>query len=335
MKARFTPLTLDPAWFRPEAVETEVIGFNEKLEHLMEDEPPVDRIPAQESRRLREAGTPRTGPVVLSPQARQIEIPGPSGALPLRIFLPRSPGAQAETGGVRGVFLHLHGGGWVLGRAHLQDEYLSTIAENTRCAVASVDYRLAPEHPYPAGPEDCEAAARWLLENGKKEFGAHRFIIGGDSAGAHLAVVTLLRLKASRGKDTGFAGAHLVYGVFDLNGTPSMRNYGKRRIILNTPCMQWFISQFAPPQIRCAPDVSPLYAAAKDLAGMPPALFVVGTLDLLLDDSLFMASRWISAGNEAELAVYPGAGHGFIGMNYPPGKKARARGEEFFNKILA
>ncbi|MDR1932095.1 MAG: alpha/beta hydrolase [Spirochaetales bacterium] len=321
----FGPLTIDPAWFRPDAVDSDTIRFNEKLEKLMEAEPPVNEIPAAESRRLREAGTPRTGPIVLSPRAIQRGIPGPAGEVPLRIFLPEK---------IRGVFLHIHGGGWVLGRAHLQDPYLEAMAKNTRCAVISVDYRLAPEHPYPAAPDDCEAAARWLIENGEKEFGAGKFIIGGDSAGAQLSVVTLLRLKKSRGRDTGFAGAHLVYGVFDLCGTPSMRNYGKRRIVLNTSCMQWFADQFAPPEIRRQPDVSPLYASAEDLAGMPPAIFIVGTEDLLLDDSLFMASRWVSAGGSAELAVYPGAGHGFIGMTHSPAKKARAKGEEFFEALL-
>jgi acetyl esterase/lipase len=325
MKPVFSPLILDPAWFRPEAVSGDTISFNEKLEKLMETEPPVNEIPARESRRIREAGTPRTGPVVLSPKALERRIPGPGGDIPLRMFFPDR---------MRGAFLHIHGGGWVLGRAHLQDAYLETIARHTSCAVISVDYRLAPEHPYPAAPDDCEAAARWLLENGRREYGLEKFIIGGDSAGAHLAVVTLLRLKASRARDTGFAGAHLVYGVFDLNGTPGMRNYGKRRIVLNTPGMEWFADQFAPPGIRREADVSPLYARREDLAAMPTALFVVGTEDLLLDDSLFMASRWISAGSSAEIAVYPGAGHGFIGMNSRLAKQARAKGEEFFNKIF-
>jgi acetyl esterase/lipase len=326
MKADFPPLSMDPAWFRPEAVDSGAVSFNEKLENLMRGEPAVNEIPVEESRRMRETGTPRTGPVILSPRALERRIPGPAGDIPLRIFFPE------ET---RGAFLHIHGGGWVLGRAHLQDPYLETLARHTSCAVISVDYRLAPEHPYPAAPDDCEAAARWLLENGRGEYGLEKFIIGGDSAGAHLSVVTLLRLKASRGKDTGFAGAHLVYGVFDLNGTPSMRNYGTRRIVLNTPGMEWFVDQFAPPGIRHGADVSPLYARREDLAGMPPALFVVGTEDLLLDDSLFMASRWISAGNSAELAVYPGAGHGFIGMNSRAAHQARARGEEFFRRILS
>ncbi|MDR1625802.1 MAG: alpha/beta hydrolase [Spirochaetia bacterium] len=325
MKQTFPPLVIDPAWFRPEAVDGDTISFNEKLESLMGDEPAVNETPVQESRRIREAGTPRTGPVILSPQALERRIPGPGGDIPLRIFFPEK---------TRGAFLHIHGGGWVLGRAHLQDPYLEALARNTSCAVISVDYRLAPEHPYPAAPDDCEAAARWLLENGRREYGLEKFIIGGDSSGAHLSVVTLLRLKAFRGKDTGFAGAHLVYGVFDLNGTPSMRNYGDRRIVLNTPGMKWFVDQFAPPALRGEADVSPLYARREDLAGMPPALFLVGTGDLLLDDSLFMASRWAAAGNSAELAVYPGAGHGFIGMNSRAAKQARSRGEEFFNKIL-
>jgi acetyl esterase/lipase len=322
MKTTSPVLTIDPAWFRPDAVGSDILAFNENLEKLMEEEPPVDCVPAETSRRIREEGTPRTGPVVLSPRASERSISGPRGDIPLRVFLPQE---------IRGVYLHIHGGGWVLGSAHLQDTYLENLAKRTKCAVLSVEYRLAPEYPHPAAPDDCEAAAQWLIENAQREYGVSRFIIGGESAGAQLAAVTLLRLKKARSADTGFAGANFAYGVFDLTGTPSMRNWGSRRLVLNTPVMQWFVNQFAPPEILRDPDLSPLYASAADLAGLPPALFTVGTLDLLLDDSLFMAAKWAAAGNQAELAVYPGAVHGFIMMNYSLAKKANARAETFMN----
>ncbi len=325
MKKQPSPITIDPSLFSPSAVSAETAAFNAKIEDLMKDEPPVESVPPETSRNIRERGTARSGPVVLSPIAMERRIPGPAGDIPVRVFLP---------GEVRGIYLHIHGGGWVLGRAHLQDSYLENLARGGKCAVISVDYRLAPEHPYPAGPDDCEAAAAWLLDNGKREFGVDRYVIGGESAGAGLSAAVLLRLAKKR-KKTGFAGANLVYGVFDLTETPSLRAWGNRRLVLNTPGMRWFIDNYAPPEIRREPDVSPLYAPYGDLALMPPALFTVGTLDPLLDDSLFMAARWAAAGAAAELEVYPGAVHGFATMPYALAEKAVAGMAGFLRECFA
>ena len=121
-----------------------------------------------------------------------------------------------------GVYLHMHGGGWALGAADMQDPALRDIARATGLCVVSVDYRLAPEHPYPAGPDDCEDAALWLVERGAAELGAPaRFAVGGESAGAHLALVTLLRLRDRHGKGGAFCAANLVFGCFDMTMTPS------------------------------------------------------------------------------------------------------------------
>ena len=100
---------------------------------------------------------------------------------------------------VRGVYLHLHGGGFVFGSCRLQDDRLEQLALACRVAVVSVEYRLAPEDPYPAGPDDCEAVGLWLAENAAQELGSDRLCIGGESAGANLAVVTLLRLRDRHG----------------------------------------------------------------------------------------------------------------------------------------
>jgi acetyl esterase/lipase len=207
----------------------------------------------------------------------------------------------------RGVYLHLHGGGWTIGAADIQDEWLHEIAQSTGLAVASAEYRLAPEHPFPAGPDDCETAARWLVGGGYEQVGAPPlFAIGGESAGAHLAVLTLLRLRDA----APFVAANLVFGAYDLSGTPSRRRFTDA-LVLPDSVMHWFTDNFLPgldAEQRRAPEISPLYADLRDL---PPALFSVGTLDPLLDDSLFMAARWLAAGNEAELRIYEEAVHGF------------------------
>jgi acetyl esterase/lipase len=97
------------------------------------------------------------------------------------------------------VYLHIHGGGFMLGRAYQYDEMMAAIAGACQVATVSVDYRLAPEDPYPAGPDDCETAAVWLAENAASEFGTDRLIIGGESAGANLSAVTLLRMRDRHG----------------------------------------------------------------------------------------------------------------------------------------
>ncbi|MEU4388352.1 alpha/beta hydrolase [Promicromonospora sp. NPDC023805] len=212
---------------------------------------------------------------------------------------------------VDGVYLHLHGGGWAFGSADGQDERLWRLAEQARVAVVSVDYRLAPENPFPAGPDDCESAARWLVEHAAAEFGTERLLIGGESAGAHLSVVTLLRLRDRHGITGAFRAANLLFGPYDLSMTPSQRSFGSRGLLSNTDTLRRTINQFTPEmgaERRRDPEVSPLFA---DLSGLPPARIVVGTEDPLLDDSLFLAARWRAAGAPVQLDVVAGAMHGF------------------------
>jgi acetyl esterase/lipase len=276
----------------------EAIEFNRQLEQLLSEYPRVDTIPAPVARSEREKGRSAFGPLRLSERAVERTIETEVGKLRLRCFLPDNP---------RGVYLHIHGGGWVLGGIHHQDPRLERLSDTCELAVLSVDYRLAPEFPYPAAPDDCEAAAMWVVENAADEFGTDRLLVGGESAGAHLSVVTLLRLR-DRHDLTPFAGANLVYGAYDLRLSQSCRAWGERLLVLNTPITEYFVRSFVPADRLEDPDVSPMLA---DLTGLPPALFTVGTEDPLFDDTQLMFERWKAAGNNAELAVYPGGAHGF------------------------
>jgi acetyl esterase/lipase len=241
------------------------------------------------------------------PSARAVDrtIAGPAGPLRLRTFVPDEPDA---------VLLHIHGGGWLAGSPEMVDMLHDMTVERCNLAVVSVDYRLAPEDPYPAGPDDCEAAACWLLEHGVDEFGTDRIVIAGESAGAHLAAVTLLRMKHKHAAADRFLGANLVFGAFDLSKTPSQR--GMRVTDLSDVLdgtgfpLDCFLPDLSDEQRR-DPDISPLFG---DLRGLPPALFSVGTSDHLLDDTLFMAARWEAAGNTTELLVYPETPHGCIAL---------------------
>ena len=313
---------LDPALFRPEAIAPETAQFNEQLRELMAGAPAIHEQEPAEIRAARaQGGGGWSGPVVRLDHAEERTIAGPGGDVRLRIFTPET---------VEGVYLYLHGGGFALGAADQQDESLWKTACAASVAVVSVDYRLAPEHPYPAGPDDCEAAAAWLVERSRSEFGTERLVIGGGSAGGHLAAVTLLRMRDRHGF-TGFTGANLLFGWYDLTMTPS-QIAAEQAAVIPTPTLHWFLDHFVPAERRREPDVSPLYA---DLRAMPPALFTVGSLDPLLDDSLFMHQRWLAAGNESELAVYPGGVHGFSAMPIEIGRRATARMNEFIGDAVS
>ena len=309
---------LDPALFGPEAIDAETTAFNTQLAATMAGVPGAWTLPPAVTREARESGQGTFGPIILSEMARNRSIPTPAGPLTLRVFVPET---------VTGVYLYLHGGGWTLGRAHHSDVNLERVATAAQVAVVSVDYRLAPEDPYPAGPDDCEAAALWLLGHAESEFGSDRLLIGGESAGAHLSVVTLLRLRDKHGVRP-FSRANLVYGCYDLGMTPSARRASDDTLILPRPAIDWFVQQFlrGSGDKVADPDVSPIWA---DLRDMPPALFSVGTLDSILDDSLFMYTRWIRSGNQAELAVYPGGVHGFTMFPYTLAQKANQRAIDF------
>ena len=279
-------------------VDPETAAFNRQLEELLLAYPRVGTIPASEARAEREAGRSAFGPLQISEQAIERNIDTVVGPLRVRCFLPY----KAD-----GVYLHIHGGGWVLGGIHHQDPRLEALSVQCNLAVMSVDYRLAPEHPYPAGPDDCEAAALWLVDNAAESFGSDRLFIGGESAGAHLALVTMLRLR-DRHQAQPFERANLVYGAFDLRVSASARAWGERLLVLNSPIVEYFYDAYLGEHDRQDPDVSPLLA---NLGGLPPALFTVGTDDPLYDDTIDMHRRWLEAGNEAELMIYPGGAHGF------------------------
>ena len=312
-----------------EALLAETRAFNAELERLLASMPAVHTVSPEQTRQARREGRGIFPPPVFLAKARTLEIEGPGGAIPLRIIEPEQRPA--------GAFLHIHGGGWTLGENDMQDPRLDRLARETGLAVVSVGYRLAPENPYPAGPDDCEAAALWLAgEEGRAAAGGGGpLAIGGDSAGAHLAAVTLLRLRDRHGITGAFDAAVLQYGGFDLSMTPSQRMWGERNLVLSTPIISWFADQFVPGRSleeRRAPDISPMYA---ELSSMPAALFTVGTEDPLLDDTLFMEARWRAAGNATELRIWPEAPHGFISLPMSVADLALAAEHEFLRRTLA
>jgi acetyl esterase len=303
-------------------------AFNAELERRLATIPPVYAVPVEETRRARREGRGIFPPPVYVPEARVVEIEGPRGPISLRVIAPERKAT--------GTFLHLHGGGWTLGESDGQDPRLQRLARETGLTVVSVDYRLAPENPYPAGPDDCEAAALWLVgADGQAEMGAAGpRAVGGDSAGGQLAAATLLRLRDRHGITGAFDAAVFQYGCFDLSMTPSQRLWGERNLVLSGPIMVWFADQFVPDrdrEQRRDPDISPLFA---ELSGMPPAMFTCGTADPLLDDTLFMEARWRQAGHPTELRIWDEAPHGFVSLPMSVADAALAAEHDFLNRTL-
>ncbi len=301
--------------FRSETVSEPTKASNEALAGRLAQLPALTDF--AETRRRFARGE---GPIPATPKsksAKTLTIPGrDGGGIGLRIIAPEAP---------QGVYLHIHGGGWAMGSADMRDGNLERIAAHAGLACVSVEYRLAPEHPYPAGPDDCETAARWLIDHTQTMFGASKLVIGGESAGAHLSVVTLLRLRGA-GLGAAFQGANLIFGPYDLTMTPSALQ-ADATLVIDRQSLERTRAAFLPAGVdRRDPKVSPLYA---DLRGLPRALFTIGTLDPLLDDSLFMHARWIAAGNAAELAVYPGGVHGFTAFDGELADEANARCDRF------
>ena len=296
-------------------------AFNVALEERLAATPPLRTLSAHDLQERRRRGS-GLAEVIESELATDRSIDGAAGPIPIRVLVPET---------VHGVYLHLHGGGWVVGSERLQDSFLEAIASTCGVAVVSVGYRLAPEHPYPSGPDDCEAAALWLVDRSRAEFGSERLAIGGESAGAHLAALTLLRLR-DRHDLRAFEAAVLSSGWFDLRLTPSARSWGERNLGLTTADLRWLADQFLGGFDPGDAAVSPLCA---DLSSLPDALFTVGTLDPLLDDSVRMAERWRAAGGRAELAVYPGGVHSFHGFSLPLADAANARIHDFLSSRLS
>ena len=296
--------------------ETELTEIERQNEEVLSSLPQSDLGPEDPEylKNLREDTwwyEPRSG------EAVNDEIAG----LQVRIFDPGSP---------QGVYVRIHGGGWVYGSYDAEDEYSWRLARTSKVAVVSVDYRLAPENPWPAPNEDCEAVARGILDQARERFGTEVTFVGGESSGAHLALVTALRLHEA---GVELAGVNLVGGIYDLRGVPSIRQFkGPDPLGLSEEVVDWYACCYvgeAPD--RRHPDISPLWA---DLSGMPPLLISTGERDPLTDNSHFLADRVELAGGEAWFDRYQAAMHGFEILNPVHADRYHARVAEWTSFCL-
>jgi len=239
-------------------------------------------------------------------QEDELRIPGPKGQ-PLRVRVFHPPGSGAR----KPVLVYLHGGGWVILSPETHAKLTKQLCIAAGVVVVSVDYRLAPEHPYPAALDDCVAAFRWVRENAARVGGDERRIfLGGDSAGGNLTAATTLQLLAAAEKPP--TAALMICPVTDLElalDSPSARRFAPGDPILDDAMMKFFCESYAPRSRWSNPWVSPLRG---DLSKFPPTCVVVGTIDSLYDNGVAFAERLRSAGRDATLLSYPGMPHDFV-----------------------
>jgi acetyl esterase len=255
---------------------------------------------------------------------RDLDLPGPdAGTIPARLYLP------SEHSGLP-IFVLLHGGGWVIGDLDTADNLARFICKRGGFAVLSVDYRLAPEHPFPAAVVDSFSAVKWAVEHAAEIHGdAKKVLVGGDSAGGNLSVV----VAQMAGRKGGFPLAGQVLFYASTNGetldTPSYKQFGSTTYGLPTADVRWFMQHYMPdPKGWSDPAASPLLA--KDLRGLPPALVVTAEYDVLRDEAEDYAQRMQSAGVPVKIMRCNGMIHGFLSMI---GMVRRA--ETYFDEVVS
>lgn len=240
------------------------------------------------------------------PVVEDFAVPGPGGAVPVRLYKPAdAPGLP--------VLLFAHGGGYVVGSLDSHDRICRLIAERSGAAVLAVDYRLAPEHKFPAAVEDLEAALRWLKAAGAtRGLDPSRITIGGDSAGGNLALAVALSRKAVG--EFPFKGLALVYGVYDDVDTESRAAFGGQAFSLPMAAMRFFDAAYSRDG---ADDANPLRhpAKAEDFSSLPRCLVIAAGCDPLRDDSRNIVPRLRDAGVDVDFVEVPGVLHGFLHMS--------------------
>lgn len=267
--------------------------------------PPFSEQTPEEARAGFALLTDIVGPPETAVPTEDRTVPGPDGAIPVRVY---RPAADAPLP----VVVYFHGGGWVIGDIASHDTVCHRLAAGVPAVVVNVGYRLAPEHRFPAAVEDAVAATAWVSAHAA-ELGADpsRLAVAGDSAGGNLAAVVARRARDAGGPSVAFQ--LLVYPATDMTRALPSHVENGAGYLLDTPAMTWFLGHYLDPADYRDPDASPLFA--EDLSGLPPALVVTAEFDPLRDEGEAYAERMRQAGVPATTARYDGMIHGFYGLD--------------------
>jgi len=289
----------------------------EQLRNVLESLalPPLDQLSVTDARAAAMGLIALQGDAEPVAETREVVVPGPAGDIPVRVYLPAGdPGpAGAGAGDVRPLIVYFHGGGWVIGSVDLLDRPCRAIANASGAVVASVEYRLAPEHKFPAAIEDAYAATCWLAQHAA-EYGADadQVLVAGDSAGGNLAAVTAI-LARDR-PDGPRVRAQILYCA--VTAAPDHGGFGSydeaaEGYMLTRADMHWFWAHYTnSPADDTDPMAAPLHT--PDLSGLPPALVIVAGYDPLRDEGLAYARRLDDAGVPVTVRAFDGQMHDFF-----------------------
>ena len=269
-------------------------------------ETPVEEMTPEEARAAwKKDMAAVAGPLLPVGSVRAYEAPGPGGPLALRLYEPAHAGA-----GPLPILVYYHGGGWIRGDLDTHDDVCRYLCHHGGCLVASVDYRLAPEHRFPAALDDCDAATRWVAGNAAR-LGADpaRLAVGGDSAGGNIACGVTLRTR-ERGEPV-IAFQLLIYPATDLAGESESKRLYSSGYLLDS--MPFYVASYIGPQgDAAAPLASPL--CAPDLSGLPPAFVLTAGFDPLRDEGEAYAARLQAAGVRTAHRCHESMIHGFVSI---------------------
>jgi acetyl esterase len=296
-----SPPTLDAQTLAPDIHTLISIAARARGESLAEDTGPT----AARAQRLAEARIVAERPTIPMARVEPVEVPGPAGAIPARLYVP-----HPTEEGPRGLLVYFHGGGWVIGDLDTHDSPCRFLAAHSGAAVLAVDYRLAPEHPFPAAVEDAVAAYRWVSENADR-LGADpaRIAVGGDSAGGNLAAVVCLAARDEGA--TPPAMQLLIYPVTETGRELPSRRAFEEGFLLTRRDMAYYEDRYLPPGAdRDDPRVSVL--RAPDLSGLPPAYVSTAGFDPLRDEGEAFAERLREASVPVALRRHPGLVHSYV-----------------------
>jgi acetyl esterase len=239
---------------------------------------------------------------------QDLEARGPNGPIPLRLYRPK----DVPDAAMLPVLVYFHGGGWVIGDLDTHDSLCRELTNLSACAVVAVDYRLGPEHPFPAAVTDCIAAARWVHDHaGEYKLDASRLAVGGDSAGGNLAAVVSIDAR-DRG-DLPIAFQLLVYPATDQHRTAPSHAENGEGYLLTRDTINYFVDRYIPDPAQYSDwRASPLLH--PDLSNLPPALVLTAGYDPLRDEGAAYADRLCAAGDKASYVLFPRQIHGFVTM---------------------
>ena len=272
------------------------------LAHIAEEgAPELYEMAIAESRSMYREMQPDLPEIVVH-SVEDLMIDGPDSSIPVRIYRPSAAPAP--------VHVHFHGGGWVIGDLETHDRDCREICVGADCIVVAVDYRLAPEHIFPAAPEDCYAALCWAAANLDSLCALPGAVsVGGDSAGGNLAAAVALMARDRNGP--AIAMQLLIYPVTDATMESGSYRDNADGYLLSRTMMSWFWDHYCPDlALRADPLASPI--TAEDLTGLPPALIMTAEFDPLRDEGEAYAERLIAAGVEVEVRRFDGLVHGFF-----------------------